>query len=831
MRNMISSALALSAIFGAMIANTTVAEPAATGAPMGAARAFGESDRNREMGPSISTAFGVYRPYAIPAYRLLVGAGEPAIAANFSNVAVADARFPWNSYFTSGERALLQANGFLVRPEAIGSFAQAYAADLGPEPMGSFVTVDAVLHGLRVTMAEARRDMERNYAAPALGANLGDLAGALAERLDVERNTAIAASLKTLLAYVQTAHRLISPSAPVDPRVADIVAAELKKISGAEDALPSSVFPRQTIDYAMFAPRGYYTLDAQLAGYYRAHAWLSRSAFGLPAPGAAFDIASIRDAALLARMTSGLQNAEDFRRTLENINVPAAFFGDRGEAIVSWDLLSDALGTYYGRIVEAGPGFLADEQMLSGFARYLGDQFLDAGADRGSKIVFRMLEPIEASLPEMYAQVWKERRSTRGDYGLAVMAAAGSPRAAELLGARSSFEQHEPMALGGSMMESMQELDGALLYTLHPLLQAERGEGFPRFARSAAWSTRELASALGAWADFRREPATTAMRGVARAGRVGVAGGRMIEGYVEPAPEAWARIASLAGYLRNGLLESRGERLIGRAVETKLRDIENVSAGLMQIAAVELSGAELSAQQIDLLRAMRERIAAYETFADKGLQGDGYTSVAGGSDLGGGIQIANGHPLAIYVVAPRNDGEEGLMLVRGAVYSYYETESETGLAALSKPGSSIAPDARLREGYVSADRPFAQDPTKFIGVTAAVPQTAATYTPTRSERIAAIHRADLRLETTVIGLSDNELWFTVQAPNLEGYALRASIADRSGQVLRHAEIGQVRNGERLDVFDVGRLGAGEYHLRVLDAEGTVLATARFRVIR
>src|SRR5207249_2941515 len=100
---------------------------------------------------------------------------EPAIASSFSNVATSSAAFPWNNFFTAGERALLLKNSFVVRPEAIGSFGQAYATSFGSQPVGSFVTVDAILHGLRVTADEAQRAIERDYLVPNLASVVTDI--------------------------------------------------------------------------------------------------------------------------------------------------------------------------------------------------------------------------------------------------------------------------------------------------------------------------------------------------------------------------------------------------------------------------------------------------------------------------------------------------------------------------------------------------------------------------------------------------------------------------------------------------------------------------------
>jgi hypothetical protein len=837
MRISFSSHFARLILAGLLVTGGLSAKPLAPGASAQGARAADETGENKEFLASVSTSFGIYQPYAVPRYSVNAGRLEPAVAANFSNIAVADETFPWNSYFSAGERSLLLKNGFVARAEATASFGQAYSPEASSHDVGSFITVDALLHGLRVTLDEATRDMERNYAAPALGNHLAALSTAITAQLDAQRNNALNDALVRLLGYVQTAQSIINPSAPVDARVQTAVAAELRKIKGAAGQAPSSVMPQQTIDYSRFAPQGYYALDNQLAGYYRTRVWLSNVGFNLRQPNGSPDLAGVRTAALLARMIDGLDDDGYFKQTLRNINEPGAFLTGHAESVAPWDILTNAMRGYYGRIVEAGPGFLADDQMMTGFIGYVADQLpADAAGDRG-RPTFRLVEWSGAASHDAVDQVLAEQHAQLGSYGMTVMASLGSVRASDLLGSRSGYSRGGGVQLGDRQVASwVQDIDHTILYTVQPLVTApERDESYPRFMRGDAWRSRELTSALGGWADYQHSPATMSISSVVKAGGVtGPSGDLATSGYVEPNPEAWARVASLAAYIRNGLVEGRGDRLIGRKVEAKLQDIESAAAKLMQIAAVELDGKSLAADQADLIKSMPQRIAAYESFADKSLQGDGFIVGAGAAGISAGGSVANGHPLMVYVIVPRNDGGEGLMLTRGAIYSYYETKASDAdwRSQVSTPGSAIEADQRLAGSFMSADRPLAQDPSKFLGISATIPASPVRYTPSKSETIAAMERAQISLERSVVsrGTTD-ELWFTVRAPNLEGSTLAVSVANAGGQTFGHAEIGAIRHGERLDVIRVGNLSTGQYFLRVEDLTGKVLATGRFMVTR
>ncbi len=832
MRTILSSLVAGALLAGSCLARGMPEKSARTVKGSDETSAGRQADVAAEIKVPVTTSFGVYKPYMVPRYKAAVGLSEATISPDFSNISVADATFPWSSFFTGAERSLLVQNGFVARPEAIGSFGQAYSMELAPHQMGSFLTVDAVLHGLRVSIDEAGRDMERNYASRVLGSQLAVLSDNISKELRAEQSPSLREALGSLLGYVQTAQSLLNPSVKTDEQVSAAVAEELRKIRGAAGMARSSVLPQLTLNYATFAPVGYYASDEKLGNYYRTRAWLSQAGFSLRTPAGSPDLASVRMASLLALMAGGDDMGSDFHQTMLNINEPSAFFNGGSGEVSSWDILTGAMRGYYGRMVDAGSNFLVDNEMLVGFVGYLDEQLPAGDGSRAAAPTFRLIDWAPQRSHAVLDRIWNDSRVSAGSYGLIAMAAMGSRHAADLRQTQAGTSRALMSAFTGMPNEAwVEDVDRAVLYTVQPLaLEGSRGTGYPKFMRADAWRDREVLSALGAWGDFQHATGVMPMQAVAKATASNMGRETGVSAYVEPNPEAWGRVAALAAYIRNGLTEGRGEKLITRKLESKLQDIENVAAKMMQIAAAELAGTDLSRDQIDMLRSMPDRIAAYELFSDRSLQPEGFPVTASASTIGG-VGVGTGHPLAIYVIVPQADGE--LMLTRGAIYSYYEMNGSTAEwnRSITASGGTVSPDMSWMNSFVSGDRAFAQDARKFRGVNAEIPAVAASYVPSQQERRAASAKAEINLESNVVSRNGGELWFTVRAPNLEGSQLVVSLANSRGQVVQHSEIGRIEKGERLDVVRIQGLSNGQYFIRVEDMGGRMIASGRFLVVR
>lgn len=775
------------------------------------------SDTPEQIAAPITTSFGTYTPYVVPHYSIRVGLSEPTIAGNFSNVETAGSGFTWNRVFAPEERMMLQRNNFLARPEPFGTFGQAYVGN-GASDLASFITVDAVLHGLRTTIDEANRQMERDHAAPTLEVVLNDLSQSLAGQLDGARNQE-ATALRNLLAYVQTARVLLTPTAAIDNRVSEMVYAELEKINAMQGIDATSILPGKRIDYSKFRPEGHYDLNQAFRNYYRTRTWLGEFGFELRADSRINPLES-RMALTLARTMDMLAARSDaFRQGYQSINEPITFFTGRSEQDVSWDMLAGALRGYYGTFAINQSTSASDSELVR-FVGYLADQL--PGSDiRKTPREFRLLPRSSAVNQAMWG--------TTGTSGLKIMGALGSARAAALTSNNGDIKR---TLLRHPVENWVKDLGWSMLYTVSAIPgRTEETTGYPRFMRNDAWKDRELASVLGAWIDYQHEPSQLSVQTGTAITNAKIRSTQEIEsGYVEPDPQAWAHIAELAGYLRNGLVDGEFGNLIDRRIADKLRDIENVSANMMQIAARELQGEELSGEQLSLLASMPQRIAAYETFTDDRLKEPGMSIVAG-RIAGAGSAPANGHPIALYVITPRNDGSGGLMLTRGAIYSYYETDqsNDQWIRSLTTTGTSVRTES-WTSSFLSGSQQVAQNGAAFRPVEASIPAVTA-YTPSDAERKRAIPDVQIDMESNVVRRSVGELWFTVRAPRLNGIDIVIIAVDEAGHVVHRSAPARIENGERYDLIPVDGMRSGQYFVRVVDPFDRTLASGRFMVVR
>ena len=770
----------------------------------------------------VSTGFGVYSPLSVAPTRPEAGLSEPTISSNFSNVTAGEGRFPWNNFFNQSERSLLERNSFVVRPEAYGSFGEVYNRASAGQELGSFVTVDAVLHGLRVTVAEAQRRLERDYMAPTLETILESLARTITGQLASERDSRMASALARVLAYVETGRLLVDPGATVNARVRDEVTAEVERIRAAGGTATSSVLPDRRINYAAFAPTGHYRLNGTFSNYFRARTWLSQVGLSLYDSDGDLDATQARMSLLLARAIDAASTERGFAVRYYDLYEVTAFLGGRGESEVRWDMYAGALRSYFGRMIgNASSSMAADSSMLA-LAGYVETQIPASARGTGN---FRLL-PASGSrgIVDRVGEA-RGRLAPSTAVSAAVFSSVGAADAGVAESLRRTFASRVNE-------DWVQSLEWALLYTMQPLVdESSSANGYPRFARTDAWRAMRTMSALGAWAAYQHPLATVPTRPV----RVGAARSTDAElatpGYVEPTPEGWARVASLAGYLRSGLTDERFDGAVGRELDSRLRDIENTSARLMQIAAAQVSGRDLTSDQLDMIASMTSRIAAYETIADRTLT-DGAPIVAGIGD-GSGLVPANGHPLVLYVVVPRNDGVGGLMLTRGAVYSYYEVESSSApswMRSMTSGSGAQRPSSALAGSFLASDRSFSQDASRFQPIESPLPATMA-YVPTKEEKKQRLFTVDLDMESNTVSSAGGELWYTVRAPELNGVDIIITVLNTAGREVYRTTPARIEAGQRYDVIRVEEMQPGQYFIRVTDYTDRTLASGRFLVVR
>lgn len=756
----------------------------------------------------ITTSFGVYAPYTLPTFHAELGRKEASITGEFTNVQKPD-HLEWSQHFTQAERAMLRRNNLLVRPEAMGTFAEAYnGGDLPP-----FITTDAALHGLRITMMEAERRIQRDHLMPALRDMMERISANITGQLDRTNGTPAYEANRRLLAWAQTTRRLLDPTFTPDPRVATLVKDQVEQIERGTNTLASPIIIGSRINPATFALASQKGFDEKSARFYRALAWLNSVGFTI---GSNADPTTVRMAIILARIMETMDGS-DLASNFNDLSDLLAFFHGRTDQDVSPAMIGGALRGFYGTygFASAGTGSNAEIQQ---FAEYFAEQAPAEIQSRNYQFYF-LPRPASVSRDLM-------TQGKIGAFGIAMIGA--------LSGENNDF--------GGIFLRRpaehwVQDIDWITLYTLQSYGNGEvSDEGFPRFMRSDAYRARLNLGVLGAWADFHHASSTlptqsTMVSRQTATSYTTVAG--EAEGYVELQPRTWGRIAAMAQYLRSGLADGRFGDLIGQNLVNKLRDIENSSAGLMKIASLTLANQPLTSAQEALIAAMPKKIAAYETFSDPTLRPEGMMIAAGVVSNGKNLQVANGHPLAIYVIVPSNDdSEHPLTLARGAIFSYYETTTPAEEWIETIVGGQHGPQTPTwASGLVAPNVNTAQDAATFRTVNAVLSNVTAAYEPSLSERRSAVPTAQIALESNVVRRGIGELWFTIQAPRMNGAEVSVAVVDVNGRVIYRSSPVNIDNGERFDMIPLDNINNGNYFIRVIDTDSRTIASGRFMVTR
>lgn len=767
-----------------------------------------------EIRTPISTEFATYTPYRVPAFRPEVGTLESTLHSDFSNVIVPRNGFAWDRFFTASDRAALLRNQAALRPENMGSFAQAYAGMNDMPEFVPFITTDAVLSGLRASADEAYREAQRDRLAPDLRTLLATLSRVLNSSADNESNSGIKIEILRVLAWTETARLLLDPSAVPQASVANIVYDELDKVQAGQPD-KSVIFSNRRIDYGMFAPVGHYRVNQELERYYQAKTWLSHVGLRVRSDGGSLNSSEARMAFILARTLDGIDERE--QRNLNDIVTIERFFAGEKSAALTPQMAAGAMRAYYGFQYGIGFSYLADDGSLNRLVDYM-ERSLPKGY--GEESVMRLL-PVEGQLSDLlFATMRQSARLSQGEYGRTLAAALQK----EVAGESKAVKQMRATLARLPIEEWVKDAQWTTLYTAQALAGVDAvSDGHPRFMNSDLWKERRMQGALGAWTAFSNERGILPVRSL-KPQTVGVQTApdnrnrAALAGYVEPDPVAWSVVASQARYLREGLAERMRGSLIDSDLEAKLQDIENVAAQFARIAAAELRGISFTEEQSALIASAPERIAAWETFIDRSLQGDNMMLVASAQTKAGSSGPATGHPVALYVIAPNPVEPSELVLLRGAVYSYHET-TLSGDAWAQRATDESQETAGL---YVVPATDIEVVEAKLRNVTTSVAGSQ------RRDLLGGVH---VEIESSVVRRSSGALWYTVHAPGYDGADVITSVVDVSGRQVFQSFPLPIENGERFDMVPVDELKSGQYFIRVSDVTGRNLASGRFLVVR
>jgi len=219
-----------------------------------------------------------------------------------------------------------------------------------------------------------------------------------------------------------------------------------------------------------------------------------------------------------------------------------------------------------------------------------------------------------------------------------------------------------------------QNLYWSWLYALQPLLEP-KGAQYPAFMQTQAWTRKDLHTALSSWTELKHDTILYAKQTMAEMG-----GGPPPEpphGWVEPDPEAYARLLALTRMTHDGL-ESRG--LLTENTQNNLARLDDLLTFLLKVSQQELAGETLSRDDYDRIKFYGAELEAM-TLAAADPEGEGQPffqdndQAALVADVatdpnGQVLEEATGRIFEIYVVV--SNGQDAPHLARGGVFSYYE---------------------------------------------------------------------------------------------------------------------------------------------------------------
>ena len=553
---------------------------------------------------TVSSKFADFVPVAVTVTPSL---GDYPAPASLDGVPGAEAS-------TMPEEPRSAKNLFYMRPSTDAQIYDVYkTASKGGSP--AIVTTDAALHTYHILFDYALRILEVNKFSAAvveltdlmLEASLAQLDAGVPGLSDLcKRNVAFFAVAKALLG---------GSTGDLPAAVRQLVDAELGLIDAHEGFADSPIFDRKE-DYSQYVPRGHYTRNDLLKKYFKAMMWYGRMSFPLYKPttggGKDPDKASTRRAIMIALALQG--HAFDLWKSVYD---PTVFFVGETDDLSIYDY-RPLITEIYGETVKL-PDLTDDSKVLafiekaaamkapkivSGLLR--DDQ--DKAIIKGFRFMGQRFIPDSYMFQELvYDKVGTQAKPRLFPLGLDVMAVLGSKRAYAILdglgetGYDNYVRQFDSLKASFAALKSedwTQNLYWGWLYSLLALLN-EKGEGYPSFMKNDAWTDKELNAALGSWAELRHDTILYAKQSYTVLAGAAMPPRENPKGYVEPNPELYGRLASLARMTYDGL-ESRD--LLTEALSTKLKDLREMLLKLKDISEKELTGKALTDDEYDYIR-------------------------------------------------------------------------------------------------------------------------------------------------------------------------------------------------------------------------------------
>ncbi|UCE17332.1 MAG: DUF3160 domain-containing protein [Gemmatimonadota bacterium] len=622
----------------------------------------------------VETEFGTYHPYLV---EIVPDAAQYTVEPDFSNV-VNFSDFG----FTEAEESLLASHYFVVSPvRDIGGTGYKEIYDIYNEcrefGIPIFVTTDAVLHTYHLCFDKILKTIEQQKLFGDLHDMLLSLFDETVAQYEAAQDSSVRDALTRNLNYLVVAATLLDSTFDSGINGGPFLA-ELTLIQEHTGFEISPIFDYAE-DYSQYIPRGHYTDSDSLRHYFLSMMWLGRMTFAADP----MEPERSREATLSAILLLQAFDRTDVLQVWENIYLPTVFFVGKSDDIDSYQYLDIAEHVYGEGFSEFSPDSFSERSSFDEFLDLAmnlpGPKISYPGQPKGFRLMGQRFIP-DSYILDQLVMLFTSRLLPKG---LDVMSVLGSDRAYEILdevyGEMRDPAYVQQMAKLKAEFEAYpdsiwaQNVYWNWLYSLMPLL-FEKGEGYPPFMQNQAWTDKDLNAALGSWTELRHD---TILYAKQSGTETSIPPASYLEqGYVEPNPFLYARLAALDQLMITGL-DDQGLLFpsFGQSLET-LRDL---LLSFKTISEKELTNQPLTGEEYDVICNVGLTIEAIVEFQppewiagpmpdsedEMPVVADVHTDANSGQVLEEGV----GYPFSIFVIC---NVEGQLKVTRGAVFSYYE---------------------------------------------------------------------------------------------------------------------------------------------------------------
>lgn len=605
---------------------------------------------------------------------------EPGLA-NVSN--------PGEIHLSETERQLIEKNGFSVAIGMAGDeFFREYETNrYSKQP--NFVTVDSMMHTYHLYFSHLMKTTERTSLSDQISQMSTQMLAASQEQLTELKGTEWEDAARRNVVFFAVGARLMDPSATVPDDVQSTVSAELDKISAAS-GISDSAITGGLEDYSQYKPRGYYAGDEQLERYFRAMMWYGRTNFAqkdedLDRSAALMSIA-LNDHALDAwqkaySVSSFFAGESDDCGYYEYYPLVEAAYGKGVKASdlpgneEAWngyrDLTSRIEAPLINSIVQfdTGEGDQSEDDQ-KGF-RVMGQRF-SIDARIFNQLIYSRVGANSSGAKRMLPNALDVPAAMGSDEALAILEEKGetgySGYSENMQELRDSISDDDESQWNSSLYSQW-------LHTLNPLLQV-KGEGYPSFMQSKAWTRKNLQTYLGSYTELKHDTVLYMKQAMAEMG--GMIPSKDDRGYVEVEPEVFARLAQLTQATKSGL---EGYGMLSSEDAENLDKLRSLSEQLATMASKELQGEGLTDGEYEVIRGYGGDIehfwrevhkdeAGGSPFREQQFPSSLVTDVA--TDPNGSVLELGTGKVSLIKVAVPIDGE--LRIAEGTVFSFYQFE-------------------------------------------------------------------------------------------------------------------------------------------------------------